>query len=182
VDTAGLREAREEAEQMGIARSREALADAALVLIVLDSTQSLNAEERELLHAVEGRAALIAANKSDLKSEAAEEMTELGNLSAVATSALTGEGIAELRERIVALATGGAASEPGMLTSLRHHKAVMTTISALRDAVSANESGIPHEMILLDLYRALWALDSLTGQTTPDDILNLIFSTFCIGK
>ena len=55
-------------------------------------------------------------------------------------------------------------------------------LAALRAAFEANSSSIPHEMILLDLYRALWALDSLTGQTTPDDILNLIFSTFCIGK
>ena len=52
----------------------------------------------------------------------------------------------------------------------------------MADAANANATSIPHEMILLDLYRALWALDSLTGQTTPDDILNLIFSTFCIGK
>jgi tRNA modification GTPase len=182
VDTAGLREAREEVEQMGIARSREALADAELVVIVLDSTQPLNEEERELLHAMEGRAALIAANKSDLKSAAATEIAASEKLPVIATSALTGEGIAELRQRIVALATGGAASEPGMLTSLRHHKAVTTAISALADAVQANDNRIPHEMILLDLYRALWALDSLTGQTTPDDILNLIFSTFCIGK
>jgi tRNA modification GTPase len=69
-----------------------------------------------------------------------------------------------------------------MLTSLRHHQAVTTAISALVDAAQANMNSIPHEMILLDLYRALWALDSLTGQTTSDDILNLIFSTFCIGK
>jgi tRNA modification GTPase len=69
-----------------------------------------------------------------------------------------------------------------MLTSLRHHQAVRTALSAMADAVQANASRIPHEMILLDLYRALWALDSLTGQTTSDDILNLIFSTFCIGK
>ena len=182
VDTAGLREAREEAERMGIARSREAMADAELVVIVLDSTQPLNEEERELLHAVEGRAALVAANKSDLKSAVAAEIAESENLPVIATSALTGEGIVELRRQIVALATGGAASEPGMLTSLRHHKAVTTAISALEDAVQANDNSIPHEMILLDLYRALWALDSLTGQTTPDDILNLIFSTFCIGK
>jgi tRNA modification GTPase len=98
------------------------------------------------------------------------------------TSALTGEGIPALRERILALATGGAASEPGMLTSLRHHQAITTALSALGDAAQANAKSIPHEMILLDLYRALWALDSLTGQTTSDDILNLIFSTFCIGK
>jgi tRNA modification GTPase len=182
VDTAGLREAREEAERMGIARSREALADAALVLIVLDSTQPLNEEERELLRAVEGRAALVAMNKCDLASESSQNGAETAKLPLIHTSALTGEGIATLRERIVALATGGAASEPGMLTSVRHHQAVTTAIAALADAAQANESGIPHEMILLDLYRALWALDSLTGQTTPDDILNLIFSTFCIGK
>jgi tRNA modification GTPase len=98
------------------------------------------------------------------------------------TSALTGEGIADLRERILTLATGGAAAEPGLLTSLRHQQAIAAARSALADADRANASTIPHEMILLDLYRALWALDSLTGQTTPDDILNLIFSTFCIGK
>jgi len=100
----------------------------------------------------------------------------------VATSALTGEGISELRGRILELATGGAAAEPGMLTSLRHQQAIAAALAALADAAQANANSIPHEMILLDLYRGLWALDSLTGQTTPDDILNLIFSTFCIGK
>jgi tRNA modification GTPase len=190
VDTAGLRdglgeglakslrEGLEEAEQLGIARSREALADAALVLVVLDATQPLNAEEHRLLAAVVGRPALIAVNKCDLT--AAGE--EIGGLRALRTSALTGEGIPALRERILALATDGAASEPGMLTSLRHHRAIITALAALSDAAQANANAIPHEMILLDLYRALWALDSLTGQTTSDDILNLIFSTFCIGK
>jgi tRNA modification GTPase len=230
VDTAGLREGREEIEQLGIARSREALADAALVLIVLDATQTLNDEEHRLLAAVVGRPALVAINKSDLAESArsenlgAEENTTLGapgpshlgtgeciNLDApvldfktpessaagpagsrtpteismppvVSTSALTGEGIAALREKILALATGGAAAEPGMLTNLRQHQAVTTALATLADAAKANAAAIPHEMILLDLYRALWALDSLTGQTTPDDILNLIFSTFCIGK
>ena len=229
VDTAGLRESLEEAEQLGIARSREALADAALVLVVLDATQSLNDEEHRLLKAVEGRPAVIAINKSDLErlphrhthldlgapgpsllgtgdctrdgytspdnapaeavdanpdaaADASRATTSHVSASALHTSALTGEGIQELRERILLLATGGAASEPGMLTSLRHHQAITRALSALGDAAQANASAIPHEMILLDLYRALWALDSLTGQTTSDDILNLIFSTFCIGK
>jgi len=182
VDTAGLREASGEVEQLGIARSREALADAALVLVVLDATEPLNEEEHRLLAALEGRPALVAVNKSDLTSKAGHPRPNCVGLPAVATSALTGEGIPALRERILALATGGAASEPGMLTSLRHHRAVATALAALADAAQANAGSIPHEMILLDLYRALWALDSLTGQTTPDDILNLIFSTFCIGK
>ncbi len=190
VDTAGLREAFEEVEQLGIARSREALADAALVLVVLDATQSLNDEERSLLSAVADRPALIAINKSDLAVDptAKEHVqsdhlaAEFFRLPALPTSALTGEGIPALRDRILALATGGAAAEPGLLTSLRHQQAIAAARAGLADAECANESAIPHEMILLDLYRALWALDSLTGQTTPDDVLNLIFSTFCIGK
>jgi tRNA modification GTPase len=68
------------------------------------------------------------------------------------------------------------------LTNMRQHQTVTTALAALSDAGRANAGGIPHEMILLDLYRALWALDSLTGQTTTEDILQLIFSTFCIGK
>jgi tRNA modification GTPase len=186
VDTAGLRESFEEVEQLGIARSREALADAALVLVVLDATQPLNDEERGLLAAVEGRPAVVAINKSDLAAmdEARDDLRAAGaaGVATLPTSALTGEGIGALRERILALATGGAASEPGLLTSLRHQQAIAAARSALADAAQANAGKIPHEMILIDLYRALWALDSLTGQTTPDDILNLIFSTFCIGK
>lgn len=185
VDTAGLREGPrgllDEAEQIGIHRSREALADAALVLVVLDATQPLNEEEHRLLAAVEGRPALVAMNKSDLTEVPAAEQA-CASLIALHTSALTGEGIAALREKIVELATGGAAAEPGLLTNMRQHQAITTALAALADAERANASKIPHEMILIDLYRGLWALDSLTGQTTPDDILHLIFSTFCIGK
>jgi len=184
VDTAGLREGREEVEQIGIARSREALHDADLVLIVLDATEPLNEEERRLFVATEGRPALVAVNKSDLVANGrpASDLEVLHPRPSLLTSALTGEGIEELRAKILGLATGGAAQEPGLLTNLRQHQAVQTTLNALSDAARANASSIPHEMILLDLYRALWALDSLTGQTTPDDILNLIFSAFCIGK
>jgi tRNA modification GTPase len=185
VDTAGLRDGTadplEEAEQLGMRRSREALADAALVLVVLDATEPLNAEEQSLLTAVENRPAIAVLNKCDLV-ESHPLAEKIAAVPALATSALTGEGIPALRDRILTLATGGAAAEPGMLTNVRQHQSITTAIGALTDAAKANTGGIPHEMILLDLYRALWALDSLTGQTTPDDILNLIFATFCIGK
>jgi tRNA modification GTPase len=179
VDTAGLRDTHEEIEQLGIARSREALADASLVVIVLDATQALNDEERALLATVESRPAVVVMNKCDL--EQSGGITGVPG-TALQTSAVTGEGVDALRTRIVALATGGAAAEPGLLTSVRHQQAISTARAALKDAGDANANNIPHEMILIDLYRALWALDSLTGQTTPDDVLNLIFSTFCIGK
>lgn len=186
VDTAGLRDAHEEIEQLGIARSREALADASIVLVVLDATQTINDEERALLDAIQARPAFVVINKSDLvtpdSTQSGPPDTPVSASDTLRTSALTGDGIAALRERIVALATGGATAEPGLLTSVRHHQAISTARAALNDAAQANTNDIPHEMILIDLYRALWALDSLTGQTTPDDILNLIFSTFCIGK
>jgi len=190
VDTAGLREAADEAERLGIARSREALADAAIVLIVIDGAaaagEALPEEDRRLLEAVEGRVALVAWNKSDLVGDATDSAAfaaiQAYGLPVLRTSAVTGAGIAELREVILKLATGGAAAEPGMLTNARHHQSVMQTLAGLADAARAAREEIPHEMVLLDLYRALWGLDSLTGQTTPDDVLNLIFSTFCIGK
>jgi tRNA modification GTPase len=101
----------------------------------------------------------------------------------VETSAVTGAGIAELRAAIVrAVAGDGATREAGMLTNLRQHQAVQDAVRGLdaaRDAVSA---GIPHEMVLLDLYEALRGLDALTGATTNEDVLRLIFSRFCIGK
>ena len=127
VDTAGFREgaheALEEAEQLGIRRSHEALADAAIVLVVLDAAQPLNAEDRRLVAAVEGRAAIVVRNKHDLVKGEAEQAclgdAAIAGRTTISTSALTGEGIADLRERILTLATGGAAAEPGILTNLQ---------------------------------------------------------------
>ena len=186
VDTAGLREGEGEAEQIGIERSRQAMADAALVLAVFDASECINDEERSLLDSLANRAALLVLNKCDLAKDQQQPATRhalaASTLPLLELSALTGEGIDALRNKILELATGGSAAESGLLTSLRHQQAVAASLSALEDARQANDAAIPHEMLLLDLYRVLWALDSLTGQTTPDDVLNLIFSTFCIGK
>ena len=181
VDTAGLRESTDAVERIGVERSRTALADAALVLLVVDATAGLHAEDRKLLAALEQRAAILVWNKCDLQPEIQSDALPPGMV-AIATSALTGQGLADLRAAIVRLATGGAAAEPGMLTTLRHRQTVSDAGQAMADARKAAETDTPHEMVLLDLYRALWALDALTGQTTTDDVLHRIFSSFCIGK
>jgi tRNA modification GTPase len=187
VDTAGLREAVDEAEWIGIQKSREALAEADLVLVVLEAGIPLRADEAAILQSLAGRKALIARNKSDLDCGHDLDFDGTANqgfgLDEIPTSALTGQGIDELRAALLnmVLAHSGE-SENGMLTNLRQHEAVSTAIEALTAAKTAAESAIPHEMLLLDLYSALRALDALTGETTPDDILNRIFSTFCIGK
>ncbi|HXM21149.1 MAG TPA: tRNA uridine-5-carboxymethylaminomethyl(34) synthesis GTPase MnmE [Terriglobales bacterium] len=102
----------------------------------------------------------------------------------VQTSATTGEGIPELRNEILRHVGGetGAQTETGFLTNLRHQERVRESLTALAAARVAVENKVPHEMLLLDLYNALRPLDEITGATTTDNILNLIFSTFCIGK
>jgi tRNA modification GTPase len=194
VDTAGLREGADEAETIGIQKSREALADADLVMLVVEGDAPLSDEEQALAASLAGRRALLVRNKSDLLQQKLfpdaqheprleKESETVTNIPAVSTSALTGEGIAELRETLLRMMQAeGMGSESGMLTSLRHHEAITNTLAALAKARAAAQAGIPHEMVLLDLYEALRQLDSLTGETTADDILNRIFSTFCIGK
>nr|WP_213805424.1 tRNA uridine-5-carboxymethylaminomethyl(34) synthesis GTPase MnmE [Granulicella sp. dw_53] len=176
IDTAGLRVAVEEAEALGIAKSREAMADADVVLVVVDASEGIGSEEESLIEGLGERAHLVVWNKSDLAPMSA-------GLEGVATSALTGEGIAELRQAILGVVTGGAiASSQGMITNLRQQQAVVAAIAALMRARGAVAGDVPHEMALLDLYEGLQALDSLTGATSSDDILHLIFSKFCIGK
>jgi tRNA modification GTPase len=110
--------------------------------------------------------------------------TSSGTSGLIAVSALTGEGIAQLRDAILeALAPKGAfEQETGFITSLRHEQLLRESAGYLEKAGAAVEAGIPHEMLLLDLYSALRPIDAITGATSADDILNRIFSTFCIGK
>jgi tRNA modification GTPase len=107
-----------------------------------------------------------------------------GQASRVRASALTGEGIPELQSEILRHIGGGsgAQAEAGFLTNVRHQGLVEDSLAALDAATAAVPRKIPHEMLLLDLYNGLRPLDAITGATTTDDILNLIFSTFCIGK
>jgi len=102
----------------------------------------------------------------------------------VRTSATTGEGIPELRNEILRHTRGEAGAQPegGFLSNLRHQERVRESLTAIAAAEIAVENKVPHEMLLLDLYGVLRPLDEITGATTTDDILNLIFSTFCIGK
>ncbi len=180
VDTAGIRRALDEAESLGIKKSMEALADADLVLVVIDKTQAQSLEDRELLGQVEGRPAIVVENKCDLFGGA----NDRAYAERISTSALTGEGIPALRAAILRHFSGdsGIQAEPGFLTSVRHQGLVDGALAALDAARNAVAERVPHEMLLLDLYAALRPLDEITGATTTDDILNLIFGSFCIGK
>lgn len=182
VDTAGIRHSTDEAESIGIRKSYEALSEADLVLVVLDSTQPISREDEKLLQAASARRALVVANKYDLAPNAAPK---IAGHSTFRTSAVTGAGIEVLRAAILEQVSGPAAAgeqETGFLTNIRHQRLVEESLNGLAAAAHASGHNIPHEMIMLDLYSALRPLDAITGETTTDDILNLIFSSFCIGK
>ncbi len=183
VDTAGIRDALDEAESIGIRKSMEALADADLILVVIDASQPVMLKDEELLKQAEGHPTIVVRNKSDLASSAQCSVVS-GQSSVIHTSALTGKGIAELRAEILRHVGGEtrAQAEAGFLTNVRHQGLVQESLAALNAANGAVAAKVPHEMLLLDLYNALRPLDAVTGATTTDDILNLIFSTFCIGK
>ncbi len=197
VDTAGLRDTSDEAEAHGVARTHSAMADADLVLLLLDASAAVDAngtlrlpeDDARLLASLNDRPPLVVINKIDLTRPTSLEAAIPANADGQPTepaqvSALTGEGIFELRAKLLERVRGTDANDAqgGMLTSLRHYEALQGSTQALTRAQAALAQQVPHEMLLLDLYAALQQLDQLTGATTADDILNRIFSTFCIGK
>jgi tRNA modification GTPase len=184
VDTAGIRRALDEAESIGIKKSMEAMADADLALVVLDASQPASSEDQELLKHAEQRPTIIVENKADLQCPCGSDIPVRDDTTHLRTSALTGDGIPELRTAILRHVTGDVFSitESGFLTNARHQSLVRDSLAALTNAENAVANRVPHEMLLLDLYSALRPLDEISGATTTDDILNLIFSRFCIGK
>jgi len=178
VDTAGIREGEGLVETLGIERSFHAMADADLTLVVVDSSAGgLEARDRELIEraSTQGRY-LVVANKSDIGGVISDD--------AIAVSALTGFGIETLRTAILGvIAPEGLIEQTGaVITNFRQESALREALAGLAQAATAIDENVPHEMLLLDLYGALAAVDELTGKTTADDILNRIFSSFCIGK
>ncbi len=179
-DTAGIREGTGLVESLGIERSYQAMADSDLTLVTIDLSQALDPQDEALIARARSQArCLVAGNKSDLTGGIG-----LPDCVDVPVSALTGEGIQRLREAILeAVAPNRALEvETGFITSLRHEQLLNESSAWLDKARVAVEVFIPHEMLLLDLYAALRPIDAITGATTADDILNRIFSTFCIGK
>jgi tRNA modification GTPase len=181
VDTAGLREGEGEAEIQGVARSRAVMAEADVVLLVLDASayaygKALHTEDARSVAELDGRSPIVVGNKVDLVTGG-----WAGPTNAILTSALTGEGIEDLRRAIVSR-FGSPVGETGLVTNIRQHTVLREALDGLSSAKDAVMGEVPHEMVLLDLYGVLRSLDSLTGVTTSEDILALIFSTFCIGK
>ena len=182
VDTAGLRSVPDgpegEPEREGIARTHSAIAEADLLLYVVDAgSQAL--DDPGIAGALNHRgSSLTVLNKIDLLPPGFAIPEGI-----LPVSALNGQGVDELRAALLRILNQAApAGDSPLLTTLRQQEAVAQALTAVIAATQAVVNHLPHELLLLDLYAALAALDQLTGATAPDEILHLIFSTFCIGK
>jgi tRNA modification GTPase len=181
VDTAGIVRSKNVLESMGVERSRRAMEQAALVLLVIDASELLTEEDRELMALAAGKAVLAVANKCDLPQRA--KIEELP-WEIVFTSALMGEGLAELRKKMVSTALGGRvfSSDTLLVTNPRHKSILEMAKEHLIHAIESLESNMPDDFITIDLTAALNALGEITGETVHEDLLETIFSQFCVGK
>ena len=188
IDTAGIRSSADEIESMGVARARREAADADLLIVVVDGSESLHEEDLLVLAEVGYVRHIVALNKSDLPTFSAARITKqiasLSNSSAlVSVSAMNEAGLESLRAAILEpFANGNAPSEGLLITNARHHDLLVRAIEAIVSAERLLEERASEEIVLVGLHGALRCLGEITGQTTTDEILGQIFSTFCIGK
>jgi len=183
-DTAGVRASADAIEQLGIERTRRAVVDADLVLVVIDGSQPLTEEDRQVLDEAANNRLVIALNKSDLESFRSDSPLQKANgVKVVPVSAKTGTGLDSLRAAIMEPFSSGDFHESSfVITSARHYDLLRRTADSINSAGHSLSKRSSEEIILADLYNALRFLGEITGETTPEDVLTEIFSTFCIGK
>jgi tRNA modification GTPase len=180
-DTAGIGETVDPVEQLGIGRSYQALNLADLALLVVDGSVPQTSADQALAARLAGRGAIVVMNKSDLPAAGA---SALSNAPHVRVSALTGEGLADLEEAMVALALGDARvnAQEGGASSPRHRDQLMRALEAVHAAEESFAAAAPTEIVAIDVGEAVDALGEITGETASEDLLATIFSRFCIGK
>jgi tRNA modification GTPase len=181
-DTAGVRQTSDRVESLGVSRTFETLAESDLALVVLDGSAALEEDDYHVLEKTTQLRHVIVINKADLPQGL--DTILLNGAPKVSVSAKTGEGLDDLRNTLRAFLVerGPHLADDVILTNARQHEAVSRAGLSLRSAQVALAGTVPHEMVLLDLYSALSALNELTGEVVTEDILDRIFSTFCIGK
>ena len=182
-DTAGLRDTDDQVERLGVERSRRAMEEAGLILVVLDRSRPATEEDRALVRrAVELAPTILVLNKSDLP-PALDVTKELDLAPAVPVSAKTGAGLEDLGARVAAVFPQAGAGEAGaVLTNARQAEAAQRALEALTAARTGFEAGITPDAVLTDVEAALAALGDLTGRTVREDVVDRIFSRFCVGK
>lgn len=186
VDTAGIRETEDIVERIGVERSRKALTDADLVLLVFNQSEPLTIEDQLLIEATDAHHRIIILNKMDLDNQL--DLDELETLtdgsSIVQTSIITQAGLNELEAKIAELFFAGNTGEKDAtyVSNVRHIALLNETIDAFNDVIDGIESGMPVDLVQIDMTRAWDLLGEITGDSVQDELITQLFSQFCLGK
>lgn len=185
-DTAGLRDTEDLVEKIGVERSRAALEDAQLALVVLDGSQPFSGEDRELLRSLKNRKKLILVNKSDLPQMLDTEglQREYGSSDVIVLSVKTGEGMEQVEQWLREFVYGeGSDSESSSMTqNARQQDLLEKALRSLEDALEGARQHLPYDCLTIDLTQTLHDLGEITGEDVPDEIIDEIFAQFCVGK
>ncbi|WP_368862921.1 tRNA uridine-5-carboxymethylaminomethyl(34) synthesis GTPase MnmE [Staphylococcus hominis] len=186
VDTAGIRDTEDIVEKIGVERSRKALSEADLILFVLNNNEPLTDEDRTLYEVIKNEDAIVIVNKTDLERrlDIEEVKTMIGNTPLIQTSMLKQEGIDELELQIRDLFFGGEVQNQDMtyVSNSRHISLLKQARQTIQDAIDAAEAGIPMDMVQIDLTRTWEILGEIIGESASDELINQLFSQFCLGK
>lgn len=186
VDTAGIRETGDKVEKIGVEKSRKCAEAADIIFMMIDASCPLSDEDMEILDFIKGRKAVILANKTDIDInidvDALCKYTDAENI--IYISVKEGSGIEKLTERFKDMFLGGdvAAKESVLISNARHKNMLEKSMEALDRAIATIESGMPEDFISMDLQDALTALGEITGDSVDDEIIDRIFTRFCLGK
>ncbi len=186
VDTAGIRETEDIVEKIGVERSRKALSQADLILFVLNNNEALTQEDYTLYEVVKNEDVIVIVNKMDLEQniEINEVKDMIGDTPLIQTSMLKQEGIDELEIQIRDLFFGGEVQNQDMtyVSNSRHISLLKQARQTIQDAIDAAESGVPMDMVQIDLTRTWEILGEIIGETASDELIDQLFSQFCLGK
>lgn len=186
VDTAGIRETEDIVEKIGVERSRKALSQADLILFVLNNNEALTQEDYTLYEVVKNEDVIVIVNKMDLEQniDIYEVKDMIGDTPLIQTSMLKQEGIDELEIQIRDLFFGGEVQNQDMtyVSNSRHISLLKQARQTIQDAIDAAESGVPMDMVQIDLTRTWEILGEIIGETASDELIDQLFSQFCLGK
>lgn len=187
LDTAGIRDARDTIERIGVERAKEQIREADLVLFVIDSTDTFDGQSREILDLMAGKKAILLLNKIDIKENGSlseEEIRKVTDYPVLSISAKTEEGIEELEKTIEKMFFHGKIdfNDQVYITNERHKKALQDADESLQLVLGSIDDGMPEDFWSIDLAGAIDALGRITGDDLSDDLVNEIFAKFCMGK
>jgi tRNA modification GTPase len=186
IDTAGIRETDDVVEKIGVERSRKALSEADLILLVLNQSEALTTEDKELLKATQGLKRIILLNKTDLPSRLSQEELNmyLGTDEVFAISVLEKAGLDQLEEAIAKLFFGGQTGEKDAtyVSNTRHIALLEKAGQSLKEVRNGILAGMPVDLVQIDMTRCWDYLGEIVGDSVQDELITQLFSQFCLGK